>query len=122
MFILNHCYDEADGGCSEMEIPEQVEVVESKFAGSVAADSVEMNQSPAIMVAADSVNMHDSPAMIVLGDQVELQKSNAVIVIADEVHGEYSTVFTPKTAAIFGGAMGVAFFIMSKIFPPYRRR
>lgn len=89
---------------------------------SIAADSVEMSQSASLVIAGDEVVMHESASLITLADQVEASKSSMFLVIADEVNGEYSTVFTPQTAAIFGAAAGIGFFVLSMIFRPFCRR
>jgi hypothetical protein len=124
MNFRNIFFDEGDGGCTEPDEQAIVagdRVIERSRECTVAAENLSMVQSAACVVAGDSVMMQESASWMVIADEVEARNSRAVIVLADEMRGDFSTVFTPKTAAIFGATCGLAFFLLSRIFGRCKR-
>jgi hypothetical protein len=121
--------DEHPGGepeeifCPGEEIDEEmadVALVERMGACSIDADYVEVYQSAVVTMRADDVDMTDSVAAVIIADDVAATNSCAFLVVAADVEGEITSVFTPMTAAIFGGAMGAVFFLLSQLFRPRR--
>ena len=108
------CFCEDDEECCS-----DLALVERGCMCSVTAEYVEMYQSAAASMTAEDVSMNESASMVIIGDEVAMNNSGALLVIASETQGEINTVFTPLTAAIFGGALGMSIFLLSQIF---RRR
>ena len=86
----------------------------------VDAEYVEMYQSAVVNATADTVAMTESAAFVINADAIEASDSCAVLVVASEVEGEIQSLFTPLTAAIFGGALAVGVFLLSTLFRPRR--
>lgn len=76
---------------------ESVQVIE--------ANNVSMHQSAAFSVLADTVDMRESVGFIVRADEVRTENSVTFILAAGEVRGDVTTLFTPMTAMILGGAI-----------------
>jgi len=78
----------------------------------VEAESVKMEQSAALTVLADDVDMTDSAAFIVRAESVRTTDTACLILAATEVKGNVTTVFTPVTAAIVGGALLIGMWLI----------
>jgi hypothetical protein len=90
---------------------ESVQVIE--------ANNVKMHQSAAFSVLADVVEMKESAGFIVRADEVRTEGSVTFILAAGEVKGNVTTLFTPVTAMILGGAIMLGMFLLR---PPGRKR
>jgi len=107
--------------CDDEESCSELALVEHACMCSVQAEYVEMFQSGCATVSAEDVSMNESGSMIVIGDDVLMNNSGALLVVAADIEGEVNTVFTPLTAAIFGGALGLTLFLLGQIFRRPRR-
>jgi hypothetical protein len=105
--------DDDDEACSELALVERAGMC------TVSAEYVEMYQSAAVSMNAEDVSMNESASLVIIGDDVVMNNSGALLVIAADTEGEINTVFTPLTAAIFGGTLGIAMFLLGQLF---RRR
>ncbi|MCX6646249.1 MAG: hypothetical protein NTY09_07820 [bacterium] len=85
----------------------------------IEANNVKMHQSAAFSVLADVVEMRDSAGFIVRADEVRADNSVTFILAAGEVKGNITTLFTPMTAMILGGAIMLGMFLLR---PPGRKR
>ena len=86
-----------------------------------AGESVEMHQSGAMLVAGDEIYIDQGGGFVIAADNVEIRDGGAFLVLAEKVEGEYTTVFTPVTAAIAGGAFAFVTWLLSQMFRPRRR-
>jgi hypothetical protein len=102
--------------CDDEESCSELALVERAGMCSVTAEYVEMYQSAAVSMNAEDVSMNESASMLIIGDDVMMNNSGALLVIASDAQGEINTVFTPLTAAIFGGTLGLTIFLLGQIF------
>ena len=95
----------------------EITCLNNAFTPVTSGDVVELDQSASLLVIGDKVSIHESAAYAVLGDKVDVSGSKTGLVFANEVTGDYETVFTPVTAAIFGGAVAAGIFVAKQKFP-----
>jgi hypothetical protein len=101
------------------EFPADIALIERGAMCNVEAEYVEMYQSAVVMTTADTVTMNESASFVIAADDIEANNSCAFLVVASDVEGEIKSLFTPLTAAIFGGALAAGIFLLSALF---RRR
>ena len=108
--------NDEDIGMDDEEAECDLALVEQMGVCSVDADYVEMYQSGSVMTRAETAVMNESGSLILVADDVEMSNSWSILMIAADVEGEPKTVFTPLTAAIFGGTLGLTLFMLGQLF------
>lgn len=78
----------------------------------VEGECVKMEQSACFSVLADEVTMQESAAFVVRAEEARVVDSVTFILAAGEVKGNVTTVFTPITAAIIGGALMIGMWLL----------
>ncbi|HDS30759.1 MAG TPA: hypothetical protein ENN67_06920 [Firmicutes bacterium] len=112
-------FDEEIMGDGESAVDIEVTEISNSLVCTAAGDYIEINQGGAFAAIAEEMTIEQGGAVIAVADEMNLNESNALLVIADTIEGEFTTVFTPLTAAIFGGAFAMTTFLLGQIF---RRR
>ena len=68
--------------------------------------------SSAVQVVAEEARLSHSAAAFLFSDKVELSDDSRVLLFAGTATGDVRAAFTPRTAAIFGAAAGVALAVV----------
>lgn len=85
----------------------------------IEAANVKMHQSAAFSVLADDVDMRESVGFVIRADEVRIENSVTFILAGGEIKGNVTTLFTPVTAMILGGAIMIGMLLLR---PGGRRR
>lgn len=64
-------------------------------------------RSSAVQVVAEEARLSRSTVAFLFSDKVELADDSRVLFFSGSANGDVRTTFTPRTAAIFGGALGL---------------
>lgn len=104
------------GGESLAEVDLEITEVFNSVVGCAAGDNIEISQGAAVLAIGDEIHMEQSGAVVAIAEEIRIEGGGALLVIAENVEGEYTTVFTPVTAAIFGGAFALTSFLLGQIF------
>ncbi|RIK43479.1 MAG: hypothetical protein DCC58_09550 [Chloroflexi bacterium] len=117
-------------------IEAQSVTMERSGAQTIDAGAVQMNRSGVVALGSDSSVLQHSTAVQVVAEDVTLTDSKVVwllsertnatnvaaILFSGAVDGDMRTVFTPKSAAVFGAACGAAAVVLQLAIRRFTRR
>jgi hypothetical protein len=78
------------------------------------SDRAELDHSSAVQVVADHAQVSGGTVGLLIAERAELTNS-PVLVFAGQAEGDVRALFTAKTAAVFGAALGAVFALVTMV-------